>query len=74
MEFYIEMLVNDSKKYAVAADQLDTLINLIINNAKLSYDKERLTLNDDKIVMEFIKAIDPKIYEERFKWLQAKDL
>lgn len=70
LEFYIEMLINDSKQYAVAAGQLEVLISMLMDGAALSYDKDYLKIGNDKTIMDYVKAIEPKMYEERFKRLK----
>ena len=70
LDFYIETIINDSKQYVVAAGQLEVLISMLLDGAALSYDKEYLKIGNDKTIMEYIKAIEPKMYEERFKRLK----
>lgn len=74
LEFYIEMLINDSKQYAVAAGQLEVLISMLMDGAALSYDKTCLKIGNDKTIMDYVKAIEPKMYEERFKRLKNAEI
>ena len=51
---------------------LDLLIELIINNTRLSYDEKDLRIDEDKAVMEVIKIIAKEKYKVRFNELTNK--
>lgn len=54
-------------------DNLDLLINVIINNTRLSYaDENKLMLDEDKAVMEIIKVIASRKYENRLEDLKRE--
>lgn len=48
------------------------LIKLILNNTRLSYDKNNLSIDEDKVILEVIKVLSPQAYEERFEKLQKE--
>lgn len=53
-------------------DNLDILINLIINNTRLSYtDENKLMIDEDRAIMEFIKVIARDKYEYRVEDLKG---
>ena len=49
---------------------LDLLVDLIIENSRLSYDNEKLTIYDDNTVMQVIKIIAKEKYQDRFNKLK----
>lgn len=53
---------------------LDLIIELILNNTKLSYcDTEKLRIDDDNPVLEVIKVMTPERYEKRINELNGKN-
>lgn len=53
-----------------------TLVNMIFNNAKLNWNDTGLAINKDEGIFEYLKAIEPSMYEAKIKELQeaaAKD-
>lgn len=46
------------------------LVNLILNNTELNYRQDGLRIEDDDIVMAYIKAYCPIQYRERLEELQ----
>ena len=54
----------------VAADRLDTLVTLILNNSKTGYgDLNSLRIEDESPMYQFIKACYPSRYESRLSEL-----
>lgn len=51
----------------------DFLIELILNNTGLNYDKDKLTIRDDTAVLEVLRVIAKSLYENRLKELQEKN-
>ena len=49
------------------------LIELILNNTQLNYDKDKLRINDDSVVLEVIKVLAKAKYENRLQELQEKE-
>lgn len=47
---------------AIDSTLLDLLIDIILNNTRLDYN-DKLTIDDSKAILEFIKALDPDSYE-----------
>lgn len=51
---------------------LDLLINLIIDNADLSYSNDKLRIDNDETIMQVIKVIAKDKYENRLEDLKNK--
>lgn len=49
------------------------LVELIINNTRLSYDKNELKIDNDTAIMEILKIIAKPLYEKRLQELQEKE-
>ena len=47
-----------------------TLVNMIFNNAKLNWKGTGLAINDNEGDFEYLKAIEPSMYEAKMKELQ----
>lgn len=53
---------------------LDLIIDLILNNAQLSYsDKNKLRLDNDDTIMQVLKVIAKDKYENRLEDLKNKE-
>lgn len=49
----------------------DFLVDIILNNARLSYtDENKLMIDEDKAIMEVVKVISRKKYENRLNELK----
>lgn len=53
---------------------LDLLIDLIINNAELSYTKDSLRVGNDDTIMQVLKIIAEQKYENKLEDLINKDI
>lgn len=53
-------------------DATEFLIELILNNTGLNYDKDKLRMGDDTAILESIKVLAKDKYESRLKELQEK--
>lgn len=63
---------NYIKVNEMATDRLDTLINLILNSSKIGHgDFNRLRIEDETPMFQFIKACYPSRYESRLYELIA---
>lgn len=49
---------------------LDALIHLIIDNADLSYTKKDLRISNETTIMQFIKYLNSKLYNEKLEELK----
>lgn len=54
-------------------DAMEFLIELILNNTQLNYDKNKLTIRDDNVVLEVLKVLAKAKYENRLQELQEKE-
>ena len=54
-------------------DATEFLIELILNNTGLNYDKDKLRMGDDTAILEAIKVLAKDKYESRLKELQGKE-
>lgn len=50
---------------------LNALIHLIIDNADLSYTKVDLRISNETTILQFIKYINPKMYNEKLEELKT---
>lgn len=54
-------------------DAMEFLIELILNNTRLNYDKDELRIENDNIVLEVLKVLAKAKYENRLQELQEKE-
>lgn len=54
-------------------DVANFLMELIINNTRLNYDKNELRIENDAAIIEVIKVLDKSVYEKRFQELIEKE-
>lgn len=54
-------------------DAMEFLIELILNNTRLNYDKDELRIEGDNVVLEVIKVLAKAKYEDRLQELQKKE-
>lgn len=47
-----------------------TIVDLIFNNVKLNWDETGLSISKDEGLFEYLKAIEPSMYEAKMKELQ----
>ena len=76
-ETWINKLVDefvDSKgdviRLSISSDQLDTLVTIILNNARLAYNGEGLRIENDTAILEYLRVIYPSYYESKLKSLK----
>lgn len=60
-------------KLAIDKNNLDALVHLIIENARLSYDNKGLRIDNDYTVMQFIKYLYPNAYKNKLEELQKEE-
>ena len=49
----------------VDKNNLDILVHLIVDNAELNYTGERLRINNEETIVQFIKYLYPNLYERK---------
>ena len=54
-------------------DAMEFLVELILNNTRLNYDKDELRIEGDNVVLEVIKVLAKAKYEDRLQELQKKE-
>lgn len=54
-------------------EAMEFLIELILNNTRLNYDKDELRIEGDNVVLEVIKVLAKAKYENRLQELQEKE-
>ena len=54
---------------ALLKERYNIIINFILNNSKLNYDKTKLTIDYGELVLEYIKTIEPEYYKAKFEEL-----
>lgn len=57
---------------AIDKNNLEALLHLIIDNARLSYDNKDLKINNEDTIMQFVKYLYPSTYRERLEKLQEE--
>lgn len=77
-ETWIDKLVDelvvakdDISELSVEHNQLNNLIRILFNNARLDYNGEGLTLANDTAVYEYLRALKPTYYNEKLDKLKA---
>jgi hypothetical protein len=78
-EAWIDKLVDelvDAKdevsRLAFYKDSFDTMVRIILNSSRLDYYCKDLTLDSEKTIIEYVKAIYPSSYAARIKELKAE--
>ena len=54
-------------------DAMDFVTQIILNNTRLNYDKDELTMDNDKIILEVLKVLAKEKYEARLQELLEKE-
>lgn len=62
---------NDISELSIEHDQLNNLVRILFNNARLDYNGEGLTLTNDTAVYEYLRALNPTCYNARLDKLKA---
>lgn len=65
--------MNDTKfimELAIDKNNLDALIHLIIDNAELNYTKSDLRITNESTIVQFIKYLYPKTYNDKLEQLK----
>lgn len=61
---------NEVASNAVTIYQLNTLITLIFNNARLAYNGEGLRIDNEESIFEYLKIIEPDLFYRKLKYLK----
>lgn len=64
---------NEESILIITNNQLKTLIDMIYNNSRLDYSGDSLTLKNESVIFEYLRAIDPVRYEDIIKSLKAEE-
>ena len=65
--------MNDTRfimELAIDKNNLDALIHLIIDNAELNYTKSDLRITNESTIVQFIKYLYPKTYNDKLEQLK----
>ena len=65
--------MNDTKfimELAIDKNNLDALIHMIIDNAELNYTKSDLRITNESTIVQFIKYLYPKTYNDKLEQLK----
>lgn len=57
-------------RQAIRDERYNNLIKFILNNSKLNYDESRLVIDYGEIVLEYVKAIEPARYKQKYDELK----
>lgn len=52
--------------------RLDCLISIILNNSRLNYGGEGLRIENERVILEYLRAIYKRSYEARLDELKAE--
>lgn len=53
------------ERYYNVSEKLERLIKAIINNTKLDYNDRDLTIDNETVILQLVRFLDPDSYEER---------
>ena len=59
---------------AISTNNLDALVHMILDNARLSYSGEDLRINNEETILQFIKYIYPKAYNTKLEELKKENI
>ena len=65
--------MNDTKfimELAIDKNNLDALVHLIVDNAELNYTKSDLRITNESTIVQFIKYLYPKTYNDKLEQLK----
>ena len=62
---------NDISELSIERNQLNSLVRILFNNARLDYNGEGLTLTNDTAVYEYLRALNYTCYNARLNKLKA---
>ena len=71
-ELYLDML-QDARVDAGTGEKYAILVNAIINNLELNWDKTGLRIKDESKIVAIIQAMEPRMCEQALLELQEKD-
>lgn len=69
--------MNDIKDLVLALidkNNLDTLAHLIIDNSDLNYKGNNLRISNEDTILQFIKYLYPKLYNDKLQELKKEDI
>lgn len=69
--------MNDTKDLVLALidkNNLDTLAHLIIDNSDLNYKGNNLRISNEDTILQFIKYLYPKLYNDKLQELKKEDI
>lgn len=58
--------VRDQERYI-------TLVDMIFNNTELNWNKTGLVITNGEVIFEYLKTIEPSMYETKIKELQKTE-
>lgn len=61
----VDSYVTTKEKYSNVSIKLERLIKAIINNTKLDYNDRDLTIDNETVILQLVRFLDPDSYEER---------
>lgn len=68
-----EQIEQNKIQQALRDERYRNIVNFILSNSKLNYDKNRLIMDYGEVVLEYIKAIEPEKYKEKYNELKQKE-
>lgn len=69
--------MNDTKTLIEALlhkNNLDAVAHLIIDNSDLNYSRNNLKISNEDTILQFIKYLYPKLYNDKLQELKKEDI
>lgn len=57
---------------ALRDERYKNIVDILLNNSKLNYDKTKLVVDYGELVLEYIKTIEPEKYKKRYNELNIE--
>ena len=61
-------------KLAIDKGNLDALVHLAVDNARLNYKNDDLRITNEEVILQFIKYLYPELYQSKLDELLKKEL
>lgn len=59
---------------AIDKNNLEALVHLIIDNARLSYTGDGLRITNEETILQFVKYLYPNTYQDKVEELKKEDI
>ena len=66
--------IQEIKSLLIDRSNLDALAHLIIDNSDLNYKGNNLRISNEDTILQFIKYLYPKLYNDKLQELKKEDI